>query len=142
MTDWSSPTFEDDVIADLRAHGGRPSVGPLAGQPLMLLWTTGAKSGATRRSILTYSRDGDSYIVVGSNGGSKANSHWVSNIAANPRVTIEVDNRTQAAHAEIVDEPERTRLWDRHVEALPNFAAYPDKAGRVIPVIRITPVKN
>ena len=62
--------WEDQLIADIRANGGRPSSGPLAGHPLMLMYSTGAKSGERRRSILTYSRDGDDYIVAGTNGGN------------------------------------------------------------------------
>jgi deazaflavin-dependent oxidoreductase (nitroreductase family) len=139
MTDWSSPTFEDDLIADMRAHDGLPSAGPLAGEPLLILSTIGAKTGRARRSILTYSRDGDAFIVAGTNAGATTPPHWVANIAKDPRVTIEAGNRTQNAIAEITSEPARTQLWDRHVESFPRFAAYVERAGRVIPVVRITP---
>jgi deazaflavin-dependent oxidoreductase (nitroreductase family) len=64
---------------------------------------------------------------------------WVHNIAANPRVRIEVDNRILAATADVADGDERARLWDRHVAELPHFAEYPAKAGRDIPMIRLTP---
>ena len=94
MTDWSSPTFEDDLIADMRAHDGRVTAGPLAGNPILVMWTTGARTGERRRTILTYSRDGRSLVVAGSNGGATTHAHWVTNVAAEPKVTIETGNRT------------------------------------------------
>jgi deazaflavin-dependent oxidoreductase (nitroreductase family) len=140
MTDWSSPTFEDDLIADMRANDGRVTAGPLAGDPLLVMWSTGAKTGERRRSILTYSRDGGAYVVAGSNGGAKTHAHWVTNVAADPKVTIETGNRTFAARASIAPAVDRDRLWEQHVAALPQFAAYPEKVGRrVIPVVTITP---
>jgi len=133
--------WEDQLITDIRAHGGRPSAGPLAGHPLMLMYSTGAKSGERRRSILTYSRDGDDFIVAGTNGGN-ADRHpaWLTNVEAQPNVTLEIGDQTVEATAQPVDEPERTRLWDNHVAQLPWFGAYPEKiTGRTIPVIRIHP---
>ena len=53
---WDPSDWEENLIADLRAHGGRPSAGPLAGHPLLLMYSTGARSGERRRSILTYHR--------------------------------------------------------------------------------------
>ena len=133
--------WEEQLIADVRANGGRPSQGPLAGHPLMLLFTTGAKSGERRRSIVTYSEDADGYVIAGSNGGHDTKSPaWVANINASPDVTIEVANQEVAATATEVTGPERDRLWDQHVAQLPWFGKYPEKVtGRTIPVVRITP---
>ena len=139
MADWDRESFENAMIADMREHGGAVTSGPLAGHPLLILTTRGAQSGKDRRAILTYSRDAGDYVVVGSAGGSPTTPSWVHNLEAEPHVTIEVANRKSAATATIVDAGERDRLWEQHVAALPNFAEYPDKAGRVIPVIRITP---
>ena len=139
MADWDSESFENAMIADMREHDGVVTSGPLAGRPLLILTTLGAKSGKERRAILTYTRDAGDYVVAGTAGGSPTTPSWVHNLEAEPRVTIEVANRASAATATIVDPGERDRLWDRHVAALPNFAEYPAKAGRVIPVIRITP---
>ena len=140
MTDWSSPTFEDDLIADMRAHDGRVTAGPLAGNPILVMWSTGAKTGERRRSILTYSRDGGAYVVAGSNGGQATHSHWVTNVTADPKVTIETGNRTFTARASVAPAGERDRLWGQHVAALPQFGAYPEKTGgRVIPMVTITP---
>ena len=131
--------WEEALLADLREHDGRPSEGPLKGHPIMVLYSTGAKSGERRRAILTYSRDGDAYIVAGSAGGAPVDPSWVRNVAANPAVTIEIGKRTFPATASIIEGTEHDRLWDAHVQALPWFGDYPEKAGRSIPIIRLTP---
>ena len=132
--------WEEQLIADLRANGGKPSQGPLAGHPLMLLWTTGAKSGERRRSILTYSKDTDGYVITGTNGGNRAkHPSWLANIHADPNVTIEVANETLDATASEVIGAERDRLWDQHVAQNPWFGKYPEQiTERVIPVVRVT----
>jgi deazaflavin-dependent oxidoreductase (nitroreductase family) len=134
----SRNAWEDALIADLREHDGRPSQGPLAGHPIMVLYSTGAKSGERRRAILTYSRDGDAYVVAGSAGGSPVDPSWVRNVAVHPDVTIEIGKDEFPARASIIDGAEHDRLWDAHVQALPWFGDYPEKAGRSIPIIRLT----
>jgi deazaflavin-dependent oxidoreductase (nitroreductase family) len=134
--------FEDALIADMRAHGGAVTSGPLAGHPLLIMTSRGAKSGEPRRALLTLSKDGSDYIVAGTAGGSPKVPAWVRNVQANPEVTIEEGNETFPATATvIVDGPERDRLWDQHVAALPHFAGYPGQTGRVIPMVRITPTR-
>jgi deazaflavin-dependent oxidoreductase (nitroreductase family) len=142
MADWDRESFENAVIADMREHGGVVTSGPLAGHPLLILTTLGAKTGKDRRAILTYTRDGGDYVVAGTAGGSPTTPSWVHNLESEPHVTIEVANRASAATATIVGAGERDRLWEQHVAALPNFADYPAQAGRVIPVIRITPSRE
>ena len=137
--EWDPSAWEESLIADLRAHGGRPSAGPLEGHPLLLMYSTGARSGQRRRSILTYHRDGDDYVVAGTASGSPTNPAWVANVRAHPRVSLEVANETFDATATIVEGQERDRLWDGHVAELPWFADYPAQTGRVIPVVRLTP---
>jgi deazaflavin-dependent oxidoreductase (nitroreductase family) len=140
MTDGAS-TFEEDLIADLRANGGTVSQGPLAGQQLLILATEGAKSGEARRAILTISRDGEDYIVAGTAGGSAKPPAWLFNVQEHPDVTIEARNDTFQARAQaIIDGPERDRLWEQHVAALPHFAGYPEQTGRIIPMVRLTRV--
>lgn len=131
--------WENTLIAELRAHGGQVTQGPLAGHPLLIMTSIGAKSGEPRRAILTWSRDGDAYVVAGTNGGSPTEPLWLSNLRADPEVTIEVANRTFSARAELVEGPERDGLWDAHVVALPWFAPYPETSGRVIPIVRLVP---
>ena len=131
--------WETALIDDLRSNGGTPSQGPLAGHPLMLMWSTGAKTGERRRSILTYSRDGEAYVVAGTASGAPVDPKWVANVEKTPTVELEVANETFAATAEVLrDGPERDRLWDQHVEQLPWFGKYPSQTGgRLIPVIRL-----
>lgn len=131
--------WEEALIADIREHDGKPTSGPLAGHPLMVLYSTGAKSGERRRAILTYTRDGDAYVVAGTAGGAPVAPSWVANVAAHPDVRIEIGKHEIDATAAVIDGAEHDRLWDAHVSALPWFGDYPDKAGREIPVIRITP---
>ena len=138
MTDAAANPWEDGLIADLRANGGTPSRGPLAGHPLLVMYTTGAKSGQRRRQILTYSRDGDAYVVAGSASGAPSDPAWIANVRAHPEVEIELADKRYDATAEVVAEPDRTRLWDAHVAALPWFADYEAQAGRTIPVVRVT----
>ena len=138
MTETTANPWEESLIADIRANGGRPTRGPLAGHPLLVMYTTGAKSGQRRRQILTYSRDGDAYVVAGSASGAPSDPAWIGNVRANPKVEIELGDKIYDATAEVVDENERERLWAAHVAALPWFGDYEQQAGRKIPVVRIT----
>ena len=136
MTD--AATWEEQLIADMRAHDGKVTSGPLAGHPLLVMTSRGARSGADRRSILTYHRDGDDYIVAGTAGGSKTDPAWIHNVEAEPDVKVEIGTDGFDATASLVeDASERDRLWDDHVQALPWFADYPAQTGRVIPMVRI-----
>ncbi len=140
MPDPSANAWEDALIADLRANDGRPSFGPLAGNPLLVMTSTGAKSGLPRRAILTYTRDGDDYIVAGTKSGAPEDPLWVQNVRVNPDVKIEIGTRTFPATATVLaDGAERDRLWDAHATELPAFAPYPAMAGRIIPMIRLAP---
>ena len=134
--------FESALIADMRANGGAVTKGPLAGHPLLVMTAQGARSGEPRRSILTWSRDDGDYVVAGTAGGSPTTPGWVHNVRTNPDVEIEQGNRAFRAHATVIEEgAERDRLWQQHVERLPWFAPYPEKSGRVIPMVRLQPVK-
>lgn len=135
MTDWDPEAWTRNLIADMRAHGGRPSSGPMAGKPLMILTSKGAKSGEDRTAIVTYHREGDAYVIAASKSGEPTNPAWYHNLVANPEVTIEVDNEVFGARAREVTGPERDRLWNDHVAELPEFGEYPKKTDRVIPML-------
>ena len=122
------------MMEDIRTNG-EVTHGPMKGQPLMLLTTTGAKSGLPRTSIVTYSRDGDRFVIAASKGGAPSNPGWYHNLMANPQVTIETGGETFAATATVVNGDRRDELWDQHAEQLPWFKEYPTKTTRVIPVI-------
>jgi len=139
MADVAADPWTDALIANMREHGGAVTTGPLAGQPLLIMTSIGAKSGQSRRAILTYTRDDDDYIVAGTASGAPTDPAWLHNVQANPGVSLEVANQTVPASATIVEDPERDRLWDAHVAALPWFADYPEQSGRVIPMVRLTP---
>ncbi len=137
MTDVKA--FEDALVAEMRANDGKVTSGPLAGHPLLVMTSKGAKTGAPRRAILTYHRDDDDYIVAGTASGAPTTPAWVQNVRADPHVDIQVGDGRFDATASIVEGPERDRLWDDHVKALPWFADYPAQTGgRLIPMIRLT----
>ena len=135
MADWDPEDWTRNLIADMRAHGGRPASGPMAGKPLAILTTTGAKTGEPRTAIVTYHEEGGRWAIAASKGGAPAHPAWFRNLEAHPEAVIEVDNRTVPVRATIVTGPERDRLWNDHVAALPEFGEYPKKTDRVIPMI-------
>jgi len=137
MTEPDGQSWEDTLIADMREHEGRPTRGPLAGHPLLLMYAIGAKSGERRRAILAYSRDGDAYVVAGTDSGAPRDPAWLANVRANPDVTIEIGRRSFEATASVAQGEDRGRLWDRHVAELQWFADYPAQAGRPIPIVRL-----
>lgn len=128
--------FNNKIIAEFRANKG--VVGdPFAGMPLLLLGTTGAKTGAARTNPLAYLNDGDRLMIIASFAGAANNPPWYHNLLANPEVTVEVGEDKFQARASVVDEPERTAHYDKMVAAIPVFGEYRDKTSRVIPVIAL-----
>jgi deazaflavin-dependent oxidoreductase (nitroreductase family) len=140
MTETDYAAFESAMIEDMRAHGGQVTTGPLAGEPLLVMISTGAKTGRPRRAILNFSRDGADYVVAGTAGGSLTAPSWLANVRANPEVATEAEGRSFRARASVAEGTDRDRLWARHVAALPKFAAYPELTGRVIPMVRLRPI--
>ena len=141
MADWDPAAFTKALVADMREHGGAVTQGPMAGRTLLVLTTTGAKTGEPRVAIVTYTRDGDAYVVAASKNGLPTNPAWFANLVANPLVTIEAEGKTTQAQAVVATGADRDALWDRHVATYPAFGEYPAKTGgRVIPMIRLTPI--
>jgi deazaflavin-dependent oxidoreductase (nitroreductase family) len=140
MTEFDPNAFEDALIDHMRANDGNVTTGPLAGHPLLVLTSTGATTGEPRRAILTFSRDGEDYVVAGTASGAPTDPAWVRNLLHAPDVAVEAEGRQFEATARVVDGADRDRLWNQHVEALPWFAEYPEKSGRTIPMVRLTPV--
>ena len=134
MTDLNE--FNRNLIEEFRTNGGKVS-GMFAKAPLVLLTTTGAKSGQPRTFPVVYTRDGDCLIVVASKGGSDQNPAWYHNLVANPMVTVELPDETYQARAVVVDGAERDRLYRAHADRMPNFDEYQAKTTRRIPVIAL-----
>ena len=128
------------IIEEFRANAGKVG-GAFAGRTLLLLHTVGAKSGQSRINPVAYVSDGDRLVIIASKGGAPTNPAWYHNLCAHPLVTVEVGSEQFQARAEIVAEPERTRLYDKMVAAMPGFAAYRERTTRVIPVIILKRVK-
>ena len=126
--------FHERRIAEFRANGGKLNP-PLDTVPLLVLTTTGAKSGAARSTPMSYSTDGDRVIVVAANGGAPTNPHWYHNLVANPEVTVELGGETFRARASVAAEPERTRLFEQHATSRPNFVEFQGKTTRRLPVV-------
>jgi deazaflavin-dependent oxidoreductase (nitroreductase family) len=134
--DWNSA-----IIAEFRANGGKVG-GRFAGRPLLLLHTTGSKSGQRRVNPLAYTRDGDRLVVIASKGGAPTNPDWYYNLLANPLVTVEVGTEQFQAQATVPADPERTRLYDQMAKVMPGFAEYQRNTTRRIPVITLLPSQS
>jgi deazaflavin-dependent oxidoreductase (nitroreductase family) len=132
------------VIDEFRSSGGAVG-GMFAGVPLILLITAGRKTGRPRVNPVTYLKDGERYLVFGSNLGGPAHPDWYHNLVASPQVTIEYgagDGRVTplAARAEILAGAERDRWYERQCSISPVFREYQERTTRVIPVIALYPL--
>jgi deazaflavin-dependent oxidoreductase (nitroreductase family) len=126
--------FNRQVIEEFRANGGKVG-GPFAGSPMLLLTTTGAKSGQPRTTPLVYTTDGDRIVVIASKGGAPTNPDWYRNLVANPVATVERGGETFQVRAVITEGEERQRLFDQQAALMPGFAEYQKKTTRQIPVV-------
>jgi deazaflavin-dependent oxidoreductase (nitroreductase family) len=109
------------------------------GHDSLLLTTRGRRSGKLRRTALWYLRDGDRYLLVGSNGGSHRDPAWVHNVGANPAVVAQVRGDTFAALARIATTEEHPALWERIVTEVPQYAGYQTRVRRELPIVIIEP---
>jgi deazaflavin-dependent oxidoreductase (nitroreductase family) len=129
--------FNQQVINEFRANQGKVG-GRYANRPLLLLTTTGAKSGRALTRPLTYTRDGDRLVVIASFGGGPKNPSWYHNLVANPEATVEVGSERFRVRATVTTGEERQRLFSRQAEQMPAFAEYQQKTTRQIPVFVLT----
>jgi len=133
-SDWRE--WNRTLIEEYRANGGKVS-GQFAGAPLLLLTTTGAKSGKPFTTPMMYLADGDRLLVFASKGGAPSHPDWYHNLVAHPRVTLEIGTDKYEADAEVLQGEERARLYARQAELYPNFGEYQTKTSRVIPVVAL-----
>jgi deazaflavin-dependent oxidoreductase (nitroreductase family) len=122
------------IIKEFRTNEGHVG-GPFEGAPLLLLTTTGARSGKTRINPLMYLRDGDRLVVFGSKGGAPTNPDWFHNVVANPDASVEVGTERFPVQAIVATGDERDELFAEQAKRYPQFAEYAAKTDRTIPVI-------
>ena len=132
MADLAS--FNEKLIAEFRANGGKVT-GMFANSPLVLLTTTGAKSGKQRTTPVVYFEDDGNVVIVASLAGAPKHPAWFLNIRANPEVAIERGTEKFRATANIPAQAEHDQLYARASELMPAFVEYQRKTTRVIPVV-------
>jgi F420H(2)-dependent quinone reductase len=118
---------------------GRGIVGYALGVRMILLTTTGRRSGRPRTAPLVAVPDGDRWIVVASNGGRELPPAWLGNLLAEPRVILQVARRTSRALARPATPDEEERLWPLVADAYPGFLLYREKAARAVPLVLLEP---
>jgi deazaflavin-dependent oxidoreductase (nitroreductase family) len=133
--DWNTK-----IIKEFRENGGKVG-GPFQGAPLLLLTTTGRRSGVPRTSPIMYLDDGTGrWLVFASKAGADTDPDWFRNLEADPEVTVEIGERPDvAARAVVLSGDERDRWFAEQVRRYPGFGEYQQKTDRVIPVVALIP---
>jgi deazaflavin-dependent oxidoreductase (nitroreductase family) len=130
--------FNKTVTDEFRANDGKVG-GQFAGAELLLLTTTGAKSGQPRLSPLAYFRVDGKLLIIGSFAGADVNPGWVHNLRANPSAHVEIGSESWDVVARELPAAEREELFSTITAAAPGFADYQAKTTRVIPVFELQP---
>jgi deazaflavin-dependent oxidoreductase (nitroreductase family) len=125
--------FNAKIIDQFRANDGK--VDGFDAFEMLLLHTTGAKTGAERVNPLAFRREGADLVVFGSVAGAPKHPAWYHNLVTTPAVTVELGTETYAATARVAKGDERTRIWEAQKAEVPQFADYEQKTDREIPVI-------
>jgi deazaflavin-dependent oxidoreductase (nitroreductase family) len=131
--DWNSK-----IIEEFRANGGKVG-GNFTGAPILLLHTTGAKTGLERVHPMMYRKVDGGYAVFASKAGAPTNPDWYHNLVAYPQVRAEIGSATVALTARVADLTERERIWGAQKADYPGFADYEQKTTRQIPVVILEP---
>jgi deazaflavin-dependent oxidoreductase (nitroreductase family) len=127
--------FNASIIEEFRANGGVVG-GPFEGATMLLLHTTGSRTGAPRTSPLVYRPHGaDAWVIFASYGGAPKDPAWFTNLVAQPDVTIEVGTDVVEVRARVAEGAEREELWTAQKTEVPTFADYEAKTDRQIPVV-------
>jgi deazaflavin-dependent oxidoreductase (nitroreductase family) len=137
------PESDDDLFGPEHVRVYRETKGERGyhwrGATILLLTTTGRRSGDPRTMPLIYRADGDRFVVVASKGGWKDNPLWYENLKADPDVTIELKGQTIPVRASTAQGEERARLWPLMTEVWPDYDTYQRRAEREIPVVVLSP---
>jgi len=128
--------FNTNIVDEFRANGGKVG-GPFEGGTLLLLTTTGAKSGQPRLAPLAYLTIDDKMIIIGSKAGADTNPDWVHNLRSNPRAQVEVGTDAYDVTARELPPVERDELYAKVVAAAPVFGDYQANTSRVIPLFEL-----
>jgi deazaflavin-dependent oxidoreductase (nitroreductase family) len=128
--------FNTSIADEFRANGGVVG-GPFEGATLLLLTTTGAKSGQPRLAPLAYLTVDGKMIIIGSKAGADTNPDWVHNLRANPQGHIEVGTDAYDVTARELPPEERGEMFPKVVAAAPGFGEYQAKTSRVIPLFEL-----
>ena len=131
--------FNKTIADEFRANDGKVG-GQFEGADLLLLTTTGAKSGEPRVSPLAYFRVDDKLLILGSFAGADVNPGWVHNLRANPSARVEIGNESSDVTARELPPAERDELFPKITAVAPGFAEYQAKTTRIIPVFELQPV--
>ena len=126
--------WNQQIIDEFRANAGKVG-GLFQGAPLLILHSTGAKSGQERVIPLVYRQEGDALVIFASKGDAPTNPDWLHNLRAHPQASIEVGTDKKQVVAREAQGEERDRIWEAHKQQFPNFAEYEAKTDRVIPVV-------
>jgi deazaflavin-dependent oxidoreductase (nitroreductase family) len=129
------------IIEEFRANGGRVS-GQFGDTPLLLLTTTGAKSGQKRINPVAYLADGSRLLVFAANAGRPTHPDWYHNLVTHPDVTVEVGTERFAARAIALSGEERDRLYATQATLDPRFAEFQKKTTRTIPVVALLRIER
>jgi deazaflavin-dependent oxidoreductase (nitroreductase family) len=125
--------FNRNVIKELRENGGKAG-GMFEGAPMLILLSTGAKSGQVREAPLVYTGPAEKPVIIASKGGSPSNPDWYHNLKANPDAEIEIDGATRKVRAVEAIGDDRDRLYAQMVSERPDFGKYQENTSRIIPV--------
>ena len=131
--------WNDKIIDEFRANGGKVG-GQFEGTPVLLLHSTGARSGRERVNPMMYQAVGGAYAVFASKGGAPTNPDWYHNLVAHGDAVIEVGTETVKVSARVASGAERDAIWTTQKARYPGFADYERKTTRQIPVVLLEPV--
>jgi deazaflavin-dependent oxidoreductase (nitroreductase family) len=134
MPDWNTK-----IIEEFRANSGKVG-GPFEGAPLLLLHTTGAKTGQERVNPMMYRLIDGGYAVFATKAGAPTNPDWYHNLVANPDVQAEIGAQTLALRARVADDDQRAPIWAAQKQDYPGFREYEEMTTRHIPVVILEPV--
>ena len=137
MTERNANDWNSQIITEFRANQGKVG-GPFEGGTLLLLTTTGAKSGQQRTTPLVYLPDGDRMFIFASKAGAPTNPDWYYNLLAHPTAKVEVGTEEIQVKAVVIEnEEERDQIYAKQTQIMPGFADYQKKTTRKIPVVEL-----